>query len=52
MSEILHINKEFIEENNKLGKTTQLRKKRGGPYTKKERNKRKEKVLKLRFLYG
>ena len=52
MSEIPRIDKEFIEENNKLGKTMQILPKKGGPYTRAERQKRRDEVFKMHFLYG
>ena len=52
MSEIPHIDKEFIQENNKLGKTMQILRKKGGPYTRAERQKRRDEVFKMHFLHG
>src|SRR3989442_7819844 len=49
--DVLEIPHEFIEENQKLDQTRPIVKK-GGPYTKKERQDRQNEVFRLHFEYG
>lgn len=51
MSGLPIVDKTFIADNQKLGKTMQKSKK-GGPYSKAERQKRREEVYRLHVLYG
>ena len=51
MSELPQITSDFLDENEKLCQTVSNSKK-GGPYSKKERDSRREEVYRLHFEYG
>jgi len=51
MSELPQITSDFLDENEKLCQTVSNSKK-GGPYSKKERDSRREEVYRLCFEYG
>lgn len=50
MSGLPIVDKTFIKENSKLSQT--IPKKRGGPYTAKQRQERRDEVFKLHFIYS
>jgi len=51
-SELPDVSKQLLKDNKKSSKTTKSRKKKGGPYSETDRQKRRNEVYRLHFEYG
>jgi len=51
-SELPDVTKQFLKDNQSSSKTTKSRKKKGGPYSETDRQKRRNEVYRLHFEYG